>query len=491
MSRSLQCQMKTYATAGLAIAALVGLQACDELTSLGGQPMDNTPPTTSIANVPPPNDADNLYSPLVEMSWTGQDPDGYISGFEVSWVTYHETQGDSVVHDPFVTADETMIIPFESSDVVNRQRILVRAIDNQGAIDPVGDTRTLYTRQGIPPETFLYYPKPGTKVFVAPESSPAWRGVGIYFTATDVDGWIRGYSLRVDDGEWSPWQTDTSFVITPDLLKRPLGGTHRVAIRSQDDTYIIEETPVEFDLELIEPTHHLDWLIVDATLDDNGGTERPTDEAVDEWYRHAMGEISYDTWDLVTDGPLTRELLGQYHHVLWHSDNWRESPLVEYRTILTDYVRTGGRLVLSGWDVLVRFNNNQAVADSAWIYGDFVREILHVSAHRTIQDAKMRAVATSDGDTLEVDLSKLFVFRDGLYRVTDISSPGPFAEPFLTYVAADEDSQHLDGLVVALSYQNPQYRVVFLGFPMSFLTPEAGRKLITEIRAFMDSSFYF
>src|SRR5690606_40195506 len=97
MSRSLQCQMKKYATAGLAIAALVGLQACDELTSLGGQPMDNTPPTTSIANVPPPNDADNLYSPLVEMSWTGQDPDGYISGFEVSWVTYHETQGDSVV----------------------------------------------------------------------------------------------------------------------------------------------------------------------------------------------------------------------------------------------------------------------------------------------------------------------------------------------------------------------------------------------------------
>src|SRR5690606_39544678 len=97
-------------------------------------------------------------------------------------------------------------------------------------------------------------------------------------SATDVDGWIRGYSLRVDDGEWSPWQTDTSFVITPDLLKRPLGGTHRVAIRSQDDTYIIEETPVEFDLELIEPTHHLDWLIDYATTYVYVGNVRPHED---------------------------------------------------------------------------------------------------------------------------------------------------------------------------------------------------------------------
>lgn len=476
----------------VAFAAALGLQACDGISSLGGEAHDNEPPSTVLSNVPPPNDTDNLYSPLVRMSWTGVDTDGFVTAFEVSWVTYHLNRGDSVVHETFVTTEETMVIPFESSDDVNRQRIVVKAIDNDGAIDPVGAERVLYTRKGIPPETILYYPTHGTTVFVAPESTPSWEGIGLYFSARDEDGGIQGYSVRVDDGDWSPWQTDTTYVITPDQLRLPLEGTHTVSVRAQDDTFIIDEAPVEIDLQLIEPSHERDWLIVDATIDDpSGATERPTDEDVDSWYRYAMDGAPFDSWDLASDGPIDRERLGQYQHVLWHNDVWRESSIVTYRAILSDYVRTGGRLVLSGWDLLERFDNSPAVRDSSWIFGDFVRDVLHVEAHATISDAKMAGALTVGGDTLHVDHSKLFSFRDGLYRVSDLTELGPFADPLMYYVAADSASQHLDGRVVALGYQNPDYRIVFSGFPLSFLTLESGRVVMREIRAFLDSNYYF
>ena len=111
-------------------------------------PNPNEPPNTTIANIP--RDNDTLFA-LQTFHWDGEDDDGYVAAYQYRYVTYRLTMNDSVVQEWKDTKETSLTIAFLSDDELNRQVFQVRAVDNNGALDPSPAEKVIYTYKTIFP----------------------------------------------------------------------------------------------------------------------------------------------------------------------------------------------------------------------------------------------------------------------------------------------------------------------------------------------------
>ncbi len=164
----------------------------------------NAAPHTRLGNIP--KDNDTVFA-LATMYWDAGDFDGYITGFQYRYVTYHFTGSSWLPYDSTAwkdTVGATVTIPFNSTDVLNKQVFYVRAVDNDGAADPQPATKTLYTTRTTPPISRLLAPGKGASLLVAQQITDWWNGVTITFTAKDqaTQGGIEQYAWSVDGSPW-------------------------------------------------------------------------------------------------------------------------------------------------------------------------------------------------------------------------------------------------------------------------------------------------
>ena len=191
----------------------------------------NGPPDTRLANVP--KERDTVFA-LVNLSWTGGDNDGFITAYQYRYFTYHLAPGSTdswVIFDSTAWHDTTgtgATIAFNSTEALNMQRFLVRALDNDGNYDPTPAERVLYTLRTVSPVTKILSPKNNGSLLVTNTVTDWWQGVLLTFKATDPTGrgQIVQYAWSVDDGPWT-WQTDTSVFITPEKFSGAADGTSR------------------------------------------------------------------------------------------------------------------------------------------------------------------------------------------------------------------------------------------------------------------------
>ena len=113
------------------IPALI-LASCD--TGLQGDLKENQPPKTYLTvnsiNLP----VDDRLNSQTRISWWGDDPDGYIVGYEIY---IGDNAGNPSALWSFTTSkDSTLILPIEEGNTVADVRFTVRAIDNDDARDP-------------------------------------------------------------------------------------------------------------------------------------------------------------------------------------------------------------------------------------------------------------------------------------------------------------------------------------------------------------------
>ena len=205
-------------------------------------------------------------------------------------------------------------------------------------------------------------------------------------------------------------------------------------------------------------------LVVD---DDGNGPD------VQSYYTDALdaaGE-SYQVWDLATDMTLPTNYLDSFTNVVWFTGNAYTAPVTPYESELAGFLDGGGRLFMSGQDIL-----DQAAGQT-----DFVRDYLHVDwdgteAQNDIYTASVHGVAgtfTSGVGDVPLDLSVLGdAYMD---QITPISP----AEAIFT-----DDSGGDNGLAV----DNGTYRVVFLAFPFEEYG-NAGQKsdLMTSVLGYFGS----
>ena len=188
----------------------------------------------------------------------------------------------------------------------------------------------------------------------------------------------------------------------------------------------------------------VDTLLVDEDL---GGPD------VESYYEDALAAngTTFGYWDLAADPELPASYLALHRNVVWFTGNAYPAPLTPYESELKALLDGGGRLLVSGQDIL-----DQAAGTTA-----FVQNYLHIDWDGTeVQNDKatssVHAVTgnpVSDGiGTVPLDHSVLggAAFEDQITPIAPATA------------AFTDDASQPDALSVA----DGSYKVVFLAFPM-------------------------
>lgn len=135
---------------GLLLLTLL-VASCD--SSISGNPNANQPPDTQLS-VRDASLLDNLGEDerlvsTVRITWSGDDPDGFVKGYEVRF--FDESLGESGQDWTFTTTtDSLFLLPIRQGERVSDVVFEVRAVDEQDAVDPT-PARTIYPIQNSPP----------------------------------------------------------------------------------------------------------------------------------------------------------------------------------------------------------------------------------------------------------------------------------------------------------------------------------------------------
>lgn len=477
----------------ISVLIALALTTCkDELT---GVEAESVPPATEILNIPAPNSIDNPYSPILKVGWKGISQNSIIKGFWISWESHYLIKNEVVVQEPYFSEEVTQVIPFPSADSINKQILLVRAEDINGKIDPAGDTVVFYTSRTLPPETSIEYPYDNSTSYIMDEPTILWKGVKIFCRATSKFGAVKDFAVRIDGGAWSGWQSDSVFAVTGKIFDGVTPGKHLIEVISRNTALVEDQSPASIFITFVKPSHQKEWLIIDDTKDQNGSLERPNDEQVDQFYEKLLSDVQHDNWDIINNGNISRQLLGNYKNVLWHCDDKGKTTLPQNAGILIDYMNTKGRLLVSGWSYLDYFDPEGSWADSIKYFGNFLRDYLHINGYRTIDDALLDSVYVIknifSAELVPIDSNKIWNFRQGLFKVMNFSIPGRFTEPLFLYHSADTTANNYMYSNIGMGYNNSEYRLVVTGFPFYYLTEEAARVVFLRAKEYLEEFFTY
>jgi len=207
-------------------------------------------------------------------------------------------------------------------------------------------------------------------------------------------------------------------------------------------------------------------VAVDTLLVDDD-TNIPVDSQP--YYRTALTDagIPFSTWDISADGDLPLSYLTAFKNVVWFTGNSYPGPLLPYESRLKTFLDGGGRLLVSGQDIL-----DQAAGTTA-----FVHDYLHITWDGTeTQNDKATASVHGVAGTLTGGLGAVPLDHSVLQAAfEDQVTPNGGAIPVFT-----DDS----GATDALSFAGT-YKVVFLAFPVEAYGTAAQRAdLMTRAMGF-------
>jgi hypothetical protein len=165
----------------VALAAL-GLIAfgCD--SSLSGSAFENQPPETQLSvqdeSLLDNLDEENRLTSTVQVSWSGDDSDGFVQGYEVRFFDRNES-GDGVAWSYTERTDSLFLLPIRPGQKTSDVVFEARSIDNDGAVDPT-PASTIFPVQNSPPQIrFSQFDLPPDTTF---------NVVSFGWTASDPDG---------------------------------------------------------------------------------------------------------------------------------------------------------------------------------------------------------------------------------------------------------------------------------------------------------------
>lgn len=466
----------------LASALVLLLVACERAISPENP---NLVPNTTLANIPVENDT--LFA-LVTLHWDGEDNDGYIAGYEYRYITSHLVRGDSVVQPWQETKETSLTIAFESSDAFNYQKFQVRAVDNDGDVDPTPAEKHFYTKQTILPKTEILFPSNNQIFFAIDHTTDWWPGIKLMFTARDDDGEVVEYAWAVDQNDWH-WMNDTIVYITPDNFL-PLEGKHKIRVASRDNTNLVDPIGDSVIVELIKPSFNKRILVIDETVE----SKFPlgvvaNDDSVDKFYQELFQPD--DQWDYTKKGMPDKRTLGQYQLLIWHADNAFTSDrdphkLPEHIEDVMDYLNVGGDFIMSGWRILKSFAPRESFPKT-FQPGSFIYDYLHIiMADETplVPSDFTGAISFSGFSPIRVDSFKLaeaFPYVGKLSQINIIPARGGFTSNIYIYDNAADGLTAPRGMACGLRYYGTSFDAVVFGFPIYFIRKSDAKTLAQEI----------
>jgi uncharacterized repeat protein (TIGR01451 family) len=368
---------------------------------------------------------------------------GYLGGKTVHWDGVTIPAGGSVA----LTYDATIDAGLAGS---------VTAIVDDGIVVK-NASGTLTTGS---PHTTAIAPAHGLKV--APASAIEGGKVGQTATfmehLTNTGYQADTYAVSTSGGSWSsavydatcttPLTTTASVAAgaTVDVCVKVDVPADAVEQATNDTTFTATsaaDSSVTGSATLTSMAAQFDTLVVDN--DTNG----PVDSAP--YYETALdaNNVQYAYWDLAEHPEIPATYLSAHTNVVWFTGNSYPAPLGPYESELTAFLNGGGRLLMSGQDIL-----DQAAGTTS-----FVQNYLHIDWDGT--------EVQNDKPTADVHGVAGNPVTDGIGAVPlDHSILGANFEDQITPIdpaeaAFTDDAASPDALIVADS----GYKVVFLAFP--------------------------
>jgi hypothetical protein len=216
------------------LAVAIGVCA-SVIFSCGDDGGPNLSPDTTIISGPAPGSSESYR---VGLAWTGTDSDGWITSYEYAWYSGPLPEGDldtllawvatEAVEDTFEVMADTCCVT-DGSGGFHGYTFFIRAVDNDGAVDPTPASRS-FTATTTAPEAEIVFPELDVgqrDVFLPTCITVRWVG-------SDQDGeaveFRRAMKLYYDppEGEppdpndptrWSPWSTNTEFKTQLELIQ--------------------------------------------------------------------------------------------------------------------------------------------------------------------------------------------------------------------------------------------------------------------------------
>ncbi len=217
-----------------ALLLLVSLTSCD--SDFEGDVLRNEAPNTSLS-VRDESLVDNLADDnrllsTLRLAWSGDDPDGFVSGFELRVFPTSASPADGDLWVFTTRNDSLLLLPLPSGESVANVIVEVRAVDNEGERDPT-PARSVFPIQNSPPTIrFSQFELPPATTFPI---------VSFAFVPADPDGAqnLKSVGVSLNDS--------TSFVeISPEFdFVTLVGDQDQVASASVVDTRLFLGRGVE------------------------------------------------------------------------------------------------------------------------------------------------------------------------------------------------------------------------------------------------------
>ncbi len=356
----------------LLIFAAIVIYSCDD--TLFGDYNENQPPRTFLAveeiNLP---DEERLTS-NVEVEWWGDDPDGYVVGYEICIGDDCDPQDEESDQWEYTeSTDTTLVLPIPEGEEIADVRFSVRAIDNEGLRDPEG-AYVVFPIENSPPD-IMYDP-----TVTPPDTTYSFFSFGVEASDPDGEQDLNYIEINVndpDDGEWIEVDAETDFftfdlntddvaddgTVSADFYTgRALNSTDEVleGFNLDDDNTLYVRV---FDQSLASSDiAEFDWYIKEQTSnillinDVEGATQGDG-----EYHMDLLADIGFDNvdyWDiseaLIPSGevlptpidPTLNRVLAQWDHIYWLSDDLERNFLFAIETTL-DFFDEGGTMFVN------------------------------------------------------------------------------------------------------------------------------------------------
>ncbi|MCX7607571.1 MAG: hypothetical protein N2170_09980, partial [Bacteroidia bacterium] len=297
-------------------------------------------------------EGENRLPSRFTLHWYGEDPDGYVVGFEL------RMDGGPW---KFTTANEsTFVVTFLPGEQIKDVIFELRAVDNQG-LRTEPPARLRVPLRNSPPSCRI-------ETSVAPPDTTL-PAITLSLRIEDLDGveTVDSLYIRVGSGEWvalSPRHTLLTFVpqdptqvsptrvysgtsLTPLLTLSAsiaLDDTNRIYVRAKDQGGLF--SPPDSTRAIYVRRKTADWLVIDSWSDDAARNELASD------WQAAWGRYDYWTLRSSTQRPPLRlptwlHIWRLYPRIYWLGSISALGELEAAETLIERYLLGGGRLFVN------------------------------------------------------------------------------------------------------------------------------------------------
>ncbi|MCU0610460.1 MAG: M20/M25/M40 family metallo-hydrolase, partial [Candidatus Eisenbacteria bacterium] len=222
-------------------------------------------------------------------------------------------------------------------------------------------------------------------------------------------------------------------------------------------------------------------LVVDETRNYTS----PPDSVQDAFYRAALEGFRFTEFEYGSpaEAPVLSDF-APYSTVLWHADDFAQFLAAGHVPELEAYLDAGGNLWFTGWKATADLSGSSTYP-MTFEAGSFMYDYMGVERVELSGMADSLVGVTGEGGypDLTVDPAAIPTPAWGsTLRYVESWTPVPSAE--VVYRAdMTDDGSAFDGAVCGVRRLNDSPRVVFFGFPLSFMEPDGARQVARIVLA--------